>query len=76
MPKRRGTAGKDRAGGCGRHDRGKACRSAGYAPTTRPVAKPISENVKKGLEWLLKTQLENGGWGQGEESPTWAAKGS
>ena len=30
--------------------------------------KPLSENVRKGLQWLVDRQLENGGWGQGEES--------
>ncbi len=37
-------------------------------PTTRPEAKPISENVTKGLAWLAKNQLDSGAWGQGEES--------
>lgn len=38
-------------------------------PSTRPVEpKALSENVKKGLDWLAKHQLENGAWGQGEES--------
>jgi hypothetical protein len=44
-------------------------------PTTRPVAKPLSENVKKGLTWLAKNQLENGGWGQGEESKNMGGEG-
>jgi hypothetical protein len=44
-------------------------------PTTRPVAKPISENVKKGLAWLVKNQLDNGGWGQGEESRQMGGEG-
>ncbi len=30
--------------------------------------KPLSDNVKEGLAWLIKTQLPSGGWGQGEES--------
>ena len=34
----------------------------------RPQPKPLSENVKKGLEWLVKNQLDNGSWAQGEES--------
>ncbi|HEV8378362.1 MAG TPA: prenyltransferase/squalene oxidase repeat-containing protein [Tepidisphaeraceae bacterium] len=38
------------------------------APSTRPAAKPLSDQVKKGLKWLVQTQLENGAWGQGEES--------
>ncbi|WP_428938668.1 hypothetical protein [Fontivita pretiosa] len=38
-------------------------------PTTRPVqAKPLSENASRGLNWLAQQQLENGGWGAGEES--------
>jgi len=27
--------------------------------------KPLSDATKKGLEWLVKQQKENGGWGQG-----------
>ena len=38
------------------------------APSARPAPKPLSENVKKGLAWLAKTQLDNGAWGQGDES--------
>ncbi len=30
--------------------------------------KPLSDEVKKGLQWLVSHQLDNGGWGQGEES--------
>lgn len=30
--------------------------------------KALSNEVKKGLEWLIKQQHDNGGWGQGEES--------
>jgi len=30
--------------------------------------KPLSDQVKKGLDWLAKQQLDSGGWGQGEES--------
>jgi hypothetical protein len=30
--------------------------------------KPLSGNVKKGLEWLVEHQLPSGAWGQGEES--------
>lgn len=38
-------------------------------PTSRPVdPKPLSENVKKGLDWIVKAQLADGGWGQGDES--------
>src|SRR5688572_5855923 len=42
---------------------------AGAAPTTRPVdAKPLSDNVNKGLAWLVQHQLPSGAWGQGDES--------
>ena len=34
----------------------------------RPAPKELSDQVKKGLKWLAQTQLENGAWGQGEES--------
>ncbi|MGC8863545.1 MAG: hypothetical protein ACP5R5_12330 [Armatimonadota bacterium] len=37
-----------------------------WAPAVTP--KPLSDNVKKGLAWLAKTQQESGGWAQGEES--------
>lgn len=30
--------------------------------------KPLSEQVRKGLDWLVNHQLENGGFGQGETS--------
>ncbi len=30
--------------------------------------KPLSQNVRRGLEWLVAHQHANGGWGQGEES--------
>jgi hypothetical protein len=36
--------------------------------TTAIVPKPLSRNVKKGLDWLVEHQLPGGGWGQGEES--------
>src|SRR6266404_7011361 len=37
--------------------------------TTLPVKpKPLSENVKKGLAYLVSQQHANGGWSQGEES--------
>ncbi len=29
---------------------------------------PLSENVRHGLAWLVRTQHPNGGWSQGEES--------
>src|SRR5258706_2035096 len=34
----------------------------------RVEPKALSDQVKKGLKWLADTQLENGAWGQGEES--------
>lgn len=43
-------------------------------PATEPAArqavvpKPLSEEVKKGVGWLVEHQLKDGGWGQGEES--------
>jgi hypothetical protein len=39
---------------------------AADAPTTRPQTN--SEQVNKGLDWLVRTQLKNGAWGQGDES--------
>ncbi len=30
--------------------------------------KPLSQNVKRGLGWLVEHQLASGAWGQGEES--------
>ena len=30
--------------------------------------KPLSPNVRKGLDWLVEHQHNSGGWGQGEES--------
>jgi len=43
------------------------------APATRPTTKPIdpkalSDKVKLGLGWIVKAQLADGGWGQGDES--------
>jgi len=32
--------------------------------------KPLSDQVDKGLSWLIAHQLSNGGWGQGDEAPT------
>jgi len=47
-------------------------KRAAPAVKTEPVPgakpKPLSESTRRGLEWLAKQQLENGGWGQGEES--------
>ena len=37
-----------------------------WAPVVK--SKALSENVKKGLAWLAKTQQKSGGWAQGEES--------
>src|SRR3954447_10581102 len=34
----------------------------------QPTPKELSDQVKKGLKWLAQAQLENGAWGQGEES--------
>ena len=39
------------------------------SPATRPVvAKPLSEQVNKGLAWLAAHQQPDGGWSQGEAS--------
>src|SRR5689334_19027078 len=35
--------------------------------TTAVEPKPLSPNVKKGLDWLVEHQLPGGGWGEGEE---------
>jgi hypothetical protein len=38
-------------------------------PAKTPAkAKPLSDTVKKGLSWLAHAQLQNGGWGQGDEA--------
>jgi len=37
-----------------------------WAPAVKP--KPLSEKVNKGLDFLVKSQLKSGAWGQGEES--------
>jgi hypothetical protein len=42
-----------------------ASKSESAAKVTPVKAKPLSENVKKGLAYLVKQQHENGGWGQG-----------
>src|SRR5438128_1265384 len=55
---------------CGGHD-GSRCEVAPAAEVDqpkRPQPKALSDQVKKGLKWLAETQLENGAWGQGEES--------
>jgi len=36
--------------------------------TTAIEPKPLSRNVKRGLDWLVEHQLPGGGWGQGDES--------
>jgi hypothetical protein len=41
----------------------------------RPVPKDLSDQVKKGLKWLSQTQLDNGGWGQGEEAANMGSDG-
>lgn len=46
----------------------------GAAPTyqvafkTAVTPKELTKNVTRGLEWLAKHQLQNGAWGQGDES--------
>ena len=35
---------------------------------TAGVPKPLSENVRRGLQWLVEHQHQDGGWSQGEES--------
>jgi hypothetical protein len=37
-----------------------------WAPAVEP--KPLSQNVKRGIGWLVEHQDKTGGWGQGEES--------
>jgi len=37
-----------------------------WAPAVEP--KPLTENVNRGIAFLLKTQHKSGGWAQGEES--------
>ena len=41
-------------------------KKAGWVVAVEP--KPLGENVKHGLTWLVEHQLESGAWGQGEES--------
>jgi hypothetical protein len=38
------------------------------AAPARAEPKPLSDNVKKGLTWLVKQQNADGGWNQGEAS--------
>jgi hypothetical protein len=40
----------------------------GTAETPVPKPKPISDTVHKGLDWLVKAQHENGGWGGGSHA--------
>jgi hypothetical protein len=44
--------------------------------TTAVEPKPLSQNAKKGLDWLVEHQLPGGGWGQGEESAQMGGSGS
>ncbi|HSK00846.1 MAG TPA: prenyltransferase/squalene oxidase repeat-containing protein [Kofleriaceae bacterium] len=37
-------------------------------PKRAVKAKPLGETVKKGLVWLAGSQLQDGGWGQGDEA--------
>src|SRR5438552_4013336 len=45
----------------------KEAKPAAEAPMPRAQikAKPLTDSVNKGLEFLAKSQLENGGWNQG-----------
>lgn len=43
-----------------------AAKEPKWATAVQP--KPLSEQVKRGLKWLVGKQLKNGAWGQGEES--------
>lgn len=40
-------------------------QSSAETPATPVKPKPLSDNVKKGLSYLLNQQHEDGGWGQG-----------
>jgi hypothetical protein len=42
-------------------------------PTVTP--KPLGDSVKTGLEWLVKNQLKDGSWGQGEEAQSMGPNG-
>lgn len=44
----------------------KDTRKKPWAPAVEP--KPLSQQVLRGLDWLAKTQKDDGGWSQGEES--------
>ncbi|HWO18682.1 MAG TPA: prenyltransferase/squalene oxidase repeat-containing protein [Kofleriaceae bacterium] len=41
----------------------------GTGPQQAGTAKPLSDTVKRGLTWLAGSQLQSGGWGQGDEAP-------
>jgi len=43
-------------------------KSSPGAAVNRPAPKPLTQNAQRGLAWLAKNQLDNGAWGQGEES--------
>ncbi len=48
-----------------------AKKSVGSAAETQAASQqPSSDSVRRGLAWLVRTQHENGGWSQGEESLT------
>lgn len=40
----------------------------GTGPKHASKAKPLSDTVKRGLTWLAGSQLQSGGWGQGDEA--------
>lgn len=42
--------------------------AAPAAAAERPEPKPLSDQVKKGLAWLVEHQQDDGGWNQGEAS--------
>jgi len=46
-----------------------------YSVAFKTAVKPkdLSANVKRGLEWLAKHQLDNGAWGQGDEAASMGA---
>lgn len=57
---------KPDVGGKEAEDGQSAKKAVKWAPAVNP--KPLSENVKKALRWLVERQDESGGWSQGEES--------
>jgi len=56
------------AGGGNNASRCEVAPAAEVNQAKRPDPKALSDQVKKGLKWLADSQLENGAWGQGEES--------